>query len=486
MTSVGKTKDLWSRRSWPNVARLWPVLSLGLICWAMALAAISARFGYDFQVVDMPIFALTFLLVVAGLVYFVFVPGLVTRTVAGASGTHATLALMIFVGLAARVILFTSEPILEDDYQRYLWDAAVTASGNNPYAYSPKAVIDGGSLHPLAAVAARSGAVLERIGHAQLTTIYPPLAQSAFALANQISPFNLTAWRGILIAFDVATLAMIVACLNALARSPLWATLYWWNPLVIKETFNAAHMDGLLAPFILAGLLLAHRRPYVATAALGIAFGIKFWPVLLLPLIWRPLLSDWRRLGLAVIVFIPFAGVALWPQMAAGLDREAGLVAYASSWSRNSALTPALAAMTQWIVGDPYAALVSRGLIAVVLATVVIGLAWRPIASLDDLTRRATFTVGALLLLSPAQYPWYSIWLAPLLALHPIPGFLLLPAVLPLYELFFYFAAREMPNIFNHYIVWAIWIPVWAMLFAGLRERQHGCRATMPINLRRT
>ncbi len=486
MSSVVKDKGMWPRRSWPHVARLWPVLSLGLLCWAMALAALSTRFGYEFEVVDMPIFALTALLGVAGLVYVALLPGLVTRTVAGATATHAALALMILVGLAARVILFASEPMLEDDYQRYLWDGAVTASGNNPYAYSPKAIIGGGALHPLAGVAARSGAVLERIGHPELTTVYPPLAQSAFVLANYISPFNLNAWRSVLLIFDMATLAAIVACLNALGRSPLWAALYWWNPVVIKELFNAAHMDGLLAPFVLLALLLAQRRPLVATAVLGIAFGIKLWPVMLLPLIWRPLLGDWRRLGAAVCVFMPIAIVTLSPQIAAGLDQQAGVVAYASSWSRNSALTPALEALSQLIVGGLNAALVARGLIAVVLATVVMRLAWRPIASLDDLMRRATLTVGALLLLSPAQYPWYSIWLAPLLALHPIPGFLLLPAVLPLYELFFYFAARALPNVFNHSIVWAIWIPVWVMLLVGLRQRQPECRPAMPNNPRST
>ena len=455
-------------RTW-TVLRPWAVMSVALGCWTLLVVNMSRWFGYDTEVVDMPIPALTALLVSAGVAYVVVVPRLVSAAPVGRA-RRAAFVLMVAAGLAARLILFASEPILEDDYQRYLWDGAVTASSHNPYSYSPQAVIAGGPLHPLGALAARSGTVLERIGHGELTTIYPPLAQAAFALAHRIAPFSLTAWRGVVLIFDVATLGLIVVWLGTLGRSPLWAAVYWWNPVVIKELFNAAHMDGLLAPFVLSALLLARHRPMLATVAVGIAFGIKFWPALLLPLIWRPLLGDRRRLATAGLVFAPFAMIALWPQFAAGLDRGAGLVAYAGTWSRNSALYPALETLIGWGVGNGHAPLAARGLIGAALVATAAGAAWRPIGSPGDLVRRATLLAGALFLLVPAQYPWYSVWLAPLLALHPIPGALLLPAVLPLYELFFYFTAREMPDVFTRIIVWGIWIPVWIMLAADWRR----------------
>ena len=446
------------------------LLSVALVCSSLAVACMSRWFGYDIDVVDMPIPALTALLVAAGVAYVVVVPRLVSAAPVVGHSRRSAFVLMVAAGLAARLVLFASEPILEDDYQRYLWDGAVTASGHNPYIYSPQAVIAGGQAHPLGVIAARSGMVLKRIGHPELTTVYPPLAQAAFALATRIAPFSLTAWRGVVLVFDLATLALIVVWLGTLGRSPLWAAVYWWNPVVIKELFNSAHMDGLLAPFVLAALLLARHRPLLATAAVGFAFGVKFWPALLLPLIWRPLASNWRRLAVAGLVFAPFAVVALWPQIAAGLDRGAGLVAYAGTWSRNSALYPALETLIGWGVGGAHAPLVARGLICVALVATAVGLAWRPIGSPGDLVGRATLLVGALFLLIPAQYPWYSVWLAPLLAIHPIRGLLLLPAVLPLYELFFYFAAREMPDVFTRFIVWAIWIPVWIMLAVDWRR----------------
>lgn len=462
--------------------RTWIGLAAALVAWAAVLAAASSRFGYDTNVIDMPVRPLVVVLLAAGLAYVGLLPGLVRRSAGLAPEVqHTILIVMIAAGLAARLVLFASTPILEDDYQRYLWDGAVTANGHNPYRTAPQSVLDALPAGPLAALAQQSGDVLARVGHGELTTIYPPIAQAAFALAHVVEPWSLASWRALLLVCDLATLALLLVLLTSTGRSPLWAALYWWNPIVVKELFNSAHMDGLLGPVVIGALLLAQRHPFVATSAIGIAFGIKFWPALLLPLVWRPLLADPRTLAKAALVFAPFAVAALAPQVLTGLDQGAGAVAYAASWSRNSALYPALEATNVWLLAaattptfaNAHAALATRGLIAVALAAIVAALAIRPIASREDLTRRATIAIGALLVLMPAQYPWYSVWLAPLLVLHPIRGFLLLPATLPLYELYFHYAAREQAGTFTGVVVWLIWLPVWAVLLADwVRARQ--------------
>ncbi len=184
-------------------------------------------------------------------------------------------SVVIFVaGLASRIICCLGEPILEDDYQRYLWDGAVTASGHNPYRYAPSDVVRGGTSHSLADIADQSGIVLQRIGHGELTTIYPPIAQSAFAAAYLVAPFSLGAWRVVLLVADLATFLLLMRLLTKMGRSQLWVSVYWWNPLVIKHVFNAAHMDALLLPPLLSAVLLAEHRPRLATSAVGIAMGV--------------------------------------------------------------------------------------------------------------------------------------------------------------------------------------------------------------------
>jgi hypothetical protein len=88
----------------------------------------------------------------------------------------------------------------------------------------------------------------------------------------------------------------------------------------------------------------------------------------------------------------------------------------------------------------------------------------KPVENADDLLGRASLVIAALVLLSPAQFPWYAVWFAPFLAFRPWTGFLLLAATLPLYYLDFYFITQDRAEIFPNVVVWIIWIPVWAAL----------------------
>ena len=81
------------------------------------------------------------------------------------------------------------------------------------------------------------------------------------------------------------------------------------------------------------------------------------------------------------------------------------------------------------------------------------------------------FVVATLFLLSPAQFPWYAVWLLPLLALCPVPALLLLTPLLALYPLRFYFLAQGELAVFDQGLVWLIWLPVWAALAWQFRPR---------------
>jgi alpha-1,6-mannosyltransferase len=101
----------------------------------------------------------------------------------------------------------------------------------------------------------------------------------------------------------------------------------------------------------------------------------------------------------------------------------------------------------------------------------------KPIENADDLLGRASLVIAALVLLSPAQFPWYAVWFAPFLAFRPWTGFLLLVATLPLYYLDFYFITHGRAEIFPDVVVWIIWIPVWVALAAeAARERRQSAQ----------
>lgn len=459
-----------------RIAALWAGLGASLLALAAGLALASPRFGYDVAVRDMPVLWFAGGMALAGALYL-FLPRLISATARHASAlARPLLWLVLGAGLLMRLVLFASEPVLEDDFQRYLWDGAVVAHGLNPYATAPEAAKTADPrTTTLGRLAQESGPVLGRINHPHLRTLYPPAAQGTFALAHLISPFSLTAWRGVVLALDLATVGLLLLLLKDLGRSPLWAALYWWNPIVVKELANSAHMDAVVLPLVLAGLLLAIRgRLLAATGGMLLAAGAKIWPLLLLPLLWRPLLAKPKRLAAAVALTIAAAGLFAAPIIAAGLDGSSGLVAYASQWKTNSALFPLLESLTGSIVGFAgFAALspgaLARTAIALALGALALWLARTSCPDARELVTRALVLVAGLFLLSPAQFPWYYLWLLPLLACRPVPGLLLATATLPLYYSAFYFLARDSYAVFTDWVLWAVWLPVWAMLARDLR-----------------
>ena len=453
----------------------WALPGLLVASFGVLLTLLSSRFGYDFGVSEMPVIEMTAVLILAGFAYCFFLPIHISRSRLDGHALRLAVACIVVAGLAARLALLASEPILEDDYQRYLWDGAVTANGHNPYAVAPQDAKNPDS--ELNRLADDSNVVVDRINHASLKTVYPPVAQVAFGLAYTLKPWSLVAWRLVLLAFDVTTLALILLLLREVGRSPLWSALYWWNPLVIKELFNSAHMEAVVLPFVLGALFLAMRnRTVPAVLSLAVATGAKIWPVLLLPLILRGSVRNTKTLVCASLVFAIVAAVWMVPIWLGGIDASSGFVAYASRWDTNSALFPVLERTTALVlplftVPAETAGTVVRCAIAASLGALAIAISVKPIGSADELLGRASIVVAALVLLSPAQFPWYVVWFAPFLPFRPWFGFLLLTATAPLYYLGFYFFAQQQPDIAGDVIVWLVWVPVWAALIYDIARR---------------
>lgn len=447
------------------------------------ISLISPRFEYGSDMAGRPVVALVAILVTAGIVYLITVFRLPGREGAAPAAT-GLVGWILVVGLAMRAAMLLSSPILEDDFYRYLWDGAAVAHRINPYGQAPadvQADAGGGGPVPLDQLATASGVVVERINHPRLRTIYPPVAQGAFALAHWIKPWSLDAWRLVLFGFDAATLLLLAALVRELKLPILCIAVYWWNPLLVKEVFNAGHMDLVAVPFVLGALLAALRRQYHwAALLLALATGAKLWPVLLLPVILRPILGDIRRAASVTVTYALTAGLILAPMLLTKLDGGAGVVAYGQRWEMNDALFMAIARLVRLpleaVGASSYGPLAARGFALVLLASAITWLLWRPVKDSRDLCRRTTLVVAAAFLLSPCQFPWYYLALLPLLVLHKQSALLLLTALLPLYYLRFYFNARGYVDLFDHWIVWLEYLPVWILLiypwYAGRRRRR--------------
>ncbi len=270
------------------------------------------------------------------------------------------------------------------------------------------------TAEPYASLAKQSGTVLERVNYPEYRTIYPPVTQAAFALAHWIKPWSLDAWRVVVLAGEAVTLALLASLLAVLGRPALWLALYWWNPIVIKELYNSTHMEAIVLPFVIGGVLLAVKhRAVLSTTAFTLGAGAKLWPVLLLAVPWRSLLSRPARLGVAMSLSAAVAALFAWPILATGLDASSGFVAYGQKWAANDALFQAL----HWLVGVGLSILpgsaiepgmAARGLAAGIVVATAIWMNRTEAASAEEFCRRTFVIVAVLFLVSPTQYPGIS------------------------------------------------------------------------------
>jgi len=321
------------------------------------------------------------------------------------------LGLIIAVGLVSRIILIPSQPVLEDDYYRYLWDGAVIAHSYNPYVYSPEAAMDltndyvPEELHELAN---ESGKIVKNINH--------PL-------------------------FDIALLLVLFKTLKELKLPLLFVVFYWLNPIVIHEFFNAAHMDLLALLFVSISLYLSIKnKTWIAVITLAFAVGFKLWPVVLLPLLLRNFWQDKKLLlkfiggfaGLVLIFFIPV--------LLSTLDNTLGFIIYAGKWINNAAIY----SMFQWLVQETISLLqidvsclacINRWGIFIIYLLICAIILRKTHQNNLEFFYKALLIVAVLYMISPTQFPWYYTWMVPLLTIRPKVSLLLYPLLLPLYQL---------------------------------------------------
>jgi hypothetical protein len=238
-------------------------------------------------------------------------------------------------------------------------------------------------------------------------------------------------------------------------------------------------------PFVLGAVtLLALRRPVLASASLGLAIGAKLWPVMLLPLVLKPLLATslfarpplarpfFDRFGqlLAALAILGLMAVA-WalPPLLGGLGSDSGFVAYASHWQTNSALFQGLQAATKTLLSSLELAPDMAGMIVRLVTAGMVAAAaiWLTLQASDEpaaIVRAAAFIVLAMLLLSPAQFPWYGAWVLVFAPFILPAGMIGLTVFLPLYYVSFYFYGIGDFGYGVQWLVWIEWLPIWMLL----------------------
>ncbi len=446
----------------------WRALGIPAVILVVLVAVVvglAPRFVYGSDMLARPIIPFVLTMMVAGGVYLFSA----WRSLSLPDSKQVFMFIVV-VGVILRALLFYTRPILEDDYYRYLWDGGVTANGFNPYAYTPDDVFlfEGDDVpEELVRLSDEAGRVADRVNHSSLGTVYPPVSQGAFALAHVIAPWNIQSWKFVLLLCDVITFIVLVKLLSLCQLPKAQSLIYWWNPILLKETYNSAHMEMVILPFLMLGLYwLIQAKVYRSGLALACAVGAKLWPVLVIPVLLRANPACPKRsmiaLALATAVLVTLLSPMMW---AFSLGERSGFIAYGQSWEMNDALFMVVEGIVQ-LASTPFNVFSdtveqwSRYAVGAIVFVWLVILLRKPITEVSDLFNRLVLLLGVFFMLSPTQFPWYFLWLLPFLALSPRPSLLLLSVMLPMYYLRFYFSSIDNVEVFHNRLVWVEYAPV--------------------------
>ena len=344
---------------------------------------------------------------------------LALRRVPARSAVVLVLAGSLAIGAAA----MAGPPNTSTDSARYAWDGVVQSAGISPYDHAPAdpalrdlrpdwlfpAPVDGectGARIMTVEEPGTGGVLCTAINRARVTTIYPPASEIVFAAIRLITGPGPQYWPmqlfGLLV--SLATTAILLRALVTRGRDPRWAALWGWSPLVATEAITNSHIDVLGALLVLvATLLAASRRPWLAGLALGAAISTKLIPALgTVALIRRhPAKVLVGAVGVFVLLYVPYV-------LASGI----GVVGYLPGYLSEEGYSSGTRFILVSAIVPGLAATVVSLLLLALLALVV----WLKTDPDDPWLAQLVMIGGALLIVTP-RYPWYALLLVPMIAM---------------------------------------------------------------------
>jgi hypothetical protein len=306
------------------------------------------------------------------------------------SRTQRWMSASVFLfAVAFRVILVFSNPILEVDFYRYLWDGIAANQGVSPYSFSPDEILNSSASKPELVKLQRFNAqhpsaktILSRVHYEKYTTLYPPVSQIAFRTTTALIPDNasvnthIVSIKLMLVLFDVGVIVCLAWLIAVLGRHPGWLIAYAWNPLVLKEIANGGHLDSIAIFFFTAGvaalLWIAKRLEtrerevrgeaneknvpgwvsVMSGGLIGLGIGAKLFPVVIVPALGGYLLARKEFAHAAGFCFscLIVSFLVLWPMF--DQQRNSAQTS-AESGSPTVATNDGLAVfVTQWRMND--------------------------------------------------------------------------------------------------------------------------------------
>ena len=442
---------------------LWPIGALFVLVFTLGTTFLSTQFvfGEHHAFRPIPAFLTCYCIGWLGFLAGSFM------AVKHPSSHHNLTAVIVLIGLIARFALIPSNLVQENDCYRYVLDGEAVLHHVNPYTYTPECVRS--QVPELFAVELErddAQIILDRISYQDVSTIYPPLAQLCFALGAWLTPWDWLGQRLVFVAIDILTILLIWRLLHRLKLPGSWLVLYAWNPLIIKEIANSAHLDSLIGCCLILSILFlltwteSQKRHWVCLAGVAFAAAVlaKLYPFFLLPLYLVYLYRAGPGLRTPLLFFVSMIltlCIGYSPFMDAGwCQLTAGLMTYSKEWVRNEGVFGLVDTLFQY----------PRVLCSVSVLSVVAYACfrlYRSSRSVMNLLGALQVSLLAWFLLIPTSFPWYAVGLIAITACRPRMSVILLSGCWGLYYLLFFLEYNHFPELWisgikaiEHGLIW--------------------------------
>lgn len=359
---------------------------------------------------------------------------------------RATFWIVIIFAIAFRIITLSADPFLSSDIYRYVWDGIVQHAHISPYRYVP-------GDPALRFLRAPHQTIFDHINRRDYArTIYPPVAQMIYWIAAFISP-TVLAMKIVMFGFECLTLGALLSLLQGLGRSRIQILLYAWCPLLVWEIGDAGHIDAAVFAFVALALLFRYReRPVLTGLFLGLAVMTKFYPLVLVPALYKR--GDWKMpTTLATVCALSYL-----PYLSVGKLVFGFLFGYTQEEGIDSGARFFLLELVQSLRGLEHFPVAGYLLFSAAVLGGISLWSWSKASTESTMSRApqfatpptflraAMFLSFALMLLFSPHYPWYIVWLVPLFTL--IPNLPLLAYLMSFFYLFTTALADPGPKMF--------------------------------------
>jgi alpha-1,6-mannosyltransferase len=313
--------------------------------------------------------------------------------------SSSALFLILGATVAFRLFFLPLSPTLSEDVYRYQWEGRVVRAHLNPYTVFPAMPGLDWALNPKHPI--KTGRTTP--------TLYPPVSEVAFSWVRSVAGY-----KRLFTAFDLATVALLLAILSAADRPLQHVLIYAWNPAVLIAFSLSGHNDSLAILTLLAAILflIIGSRSALSIGFLTLSVLSKLFPVFLLPAFLKRTRSAYAALfgAIGLLAYLPFLG--------AGRNLLRGLSDFAAEWQGNDSLFR----LFQAAGNSTRQAQLVAGILLLLLIVYVL-------KSRLDIFQASLVILAGLLCLSSNAFPWYFTWFIPFLCFCPSPALLLLTVI---------------------------------------------------------